>query len=346
MIRIVAALAVVLVHVVAPFMNQNKVGSEAFVTGNVYGAFSRIGVQMFVMLSGALVLREDREYTFSTMWKSIRNLLFLLFFWSAIYAVVHPLSLGHELTFASTVERFFMGHYHLWYLFMLIGLHLITPIFRTFVKKENKKYVGYYILLAAIFTYTVPILEFLGSEYGVRENLIHEYSRKFQIGVLGNYIAYYLLGWYLTTVEFSKKTRKLIYTAGALGCAFSIAGALYYSGGTVLRAYSVFFHNFTINIMCMSAAVFTFLHYSFKDRKLSDLTSGAIIKLSSLTFGVYVIHLYVMDVLKRVIPKLFEFGAFPAPLMVPCQWLLIAGISFVIIYILSKIPLLKKVVKN
>ena len=344
-IRIVAAMAVVLVHVVAPFINQTKIGSADFVTGNVYGAVSRIGVQMFVMLSGALILREERVYTFSTMWKSIRNLLFLLFCWSAFYAVIHPLSLGNKITLYSVWERLITGHYHLWYLFMLIGLHLITPILRTFVKKENSKYVGYYILLAAIFTYTVPLLKFFYTEFGGNKEWVLSYSRKFQIGVLGNYIAYYLLGWYLTTVELSSKIRKMIYAAGVVGCAITIAGCIYYSKGTV-RAHSVFAHNFTINVMCMSAAVFVFLYYYFKEHTMGTVVTSAVTKLSSLTFGVYVVHLYVMDVLKKVTPTLFKFGALPAPILVLCQWIAIAAVSFVITYLLSKIPILKKTVKN
>ena len=138
-IRIVAALAVVMVHIAEPFISRTEIGSAEYVTGNVFGAASRIGVQMFVMLSGALTLREEREYTFVTMRRSIGNLLFLLAVWSFVYAVVQPLSFGYELSFEVAVERFFTGHFHLWYLFMLIGLHLITPILRTFVKKENKK---------------------------------------------------------------------------------------------------------------------------------------------------------------------------------------------------------------
>ncbi|MBE6672511.1 MAG: hypothetical protein E7599_03195 [Ruminococcaceae bacterium] len=344
-IRIVAALAVVMVHVAAPFITSTRIGSEEFVTGNVYGSFSRIGVQMFVMLSGALTLREDRTYTFSTMWRSIRNLLLLLFFWSAIYAVVHPLSLGYTITFETTIEKFFTGHYHLWYLFMLIGLHLITPILRTFVKKENRKYVGYYILLAMIFTFTIPLFKFFYSEFGGSKAWILNYSEKFQIGILGNYIAYYLLGWYLTSLELSKKTRIYIYAAGIVGCAMTVFGSIYYSGGTV-RAYRVFFHNFTLNVMCMSAAVFVFLYYFFKHRTLGPLVTAAVTKLASLTFGVYILHIYVLTVLARLTPRLFEYGILPAPILAVCQWLIIAVISFAITYILSKIPLLKKVVKN
>lgn len=344
-IRIVAALAVVMVHIAEPFISRTEIGSAEYVTGNVFGAASRIGVQMFVMLSGALTLREEREYTFVTMRRSIGNLLFLLAVWSFVYAVVQPLSFGYELSFEVAVERFFTGHFHLWYLFMLIGLHLITPILRTFVKKENKKYVGYYILLAAIFTFAAPLLQFFYTELGGNKEWIATYPRKFQIGILGNYIAYYLLGWYLTTVELTKKARYLIYGAGALGFAVTVGGSLYYSEGSV-RASEVFFHNFTLNVMLMSVAVFVFLLYLLRERQISALWTKVITRLSGLTFGVYVLHLYVMSLLARMIPDLFAFGTLSAPALVLCRWMATVVVSFLAVYLLSKIPIVKQTVKS
>ena len=62
MIRIIAVFAVVMVHAAAPFITRSPIGSDAFISANMLGALSRLGVQMFVMLSGALILNEAREY--------------------------------------------------------------------------------------------------------------------------------------------------------------------------------------------------------------------------------------------------------------------------------------------
>ena len=91
-IRIVAIFAVVMVHVVSIYLRRAPVDSVEFITANVWGSLARIGVPMFVMLSGALLLNEERSYSYKTMGKQIGNMLFLLVFWSLFYAIVHKKS--------------------------------------------------------------------------------------------------------------------------------------------------------------------------------------------------------------------------------------------------------------
>ena len=66
-IRIVAIFAVVMVHVVSIYLRRAPVDSVEFITANVWGSLARIGVPMFVMLSGALLLNEERSYSYKTM---------------------------------------------------------------------------------------------------------------------------------------------------------------------------------------------------------------------------------------------------------------------------------------
>ena len=105
----------------------------------------------------------------NTMLKTISKLLILLAVWSAFYALVLPLYMGEKLILHDVLIAFWDGHYHLWYLFMLIGLHLITPILRTFVKKQTAKIVLYFIALACVFQYLPPIVNFfMGNSAGRR----------------------------------------------------------------------------------------------------------------------------------------------------------------------------------
>ena len=41
---------------------------------------------------------------------------------------------------------------------MIIGLYLIVPILRLFVKRENKRYILYFILLSVVFNYIPSFL--------------------------------------------------------------------------------------------------------------------------------------------------------------------------------------------
>ena len=63
LVRIVAILAVVMIHASASFLVSYPAGSFEFSVGNLGDGISRLGVPLFVMLSGALMLDEQRNLT-------------------------------------------------------------------------------------------------------------------------------------------------------------------------------------------------------------------------------------------------------------------------------------------
>lgn len=62
-LRDLACLAVVLIHVSAPFVVDSTRQLDFWIA-NVIDSMARIGVPVFVMISGALFLDEEREYTY------------------------------------------------------------------------------------------------------------------------------------------------------------------------------------------------------------------------------------------------------------------------------------------
>ena len=59
--RIIGALAVVMVHVSADFVVYSPKGTLGYTAGCIFDAVSRIGVTFFVMISGVLMLDEEKE---------------------------------------------------------------------------------------------------------------------------------------------------------------------------------------------------------------------------------------------------------------------------------------------
>ncbi len=52
-------------------------------------------------------------------------------------------------------NSFINGHYHMWFLFMIVGLYLIVPfLLRPIVRDE--KLLRYFLLLTLIFTFLLP----------------------------------------------------------------------------------------------------------------------------------------------------------------------------------------------
>ena len=61
--RIFAAVAVVMIHSVAEFIKDCPVMSIDYAVMNIIDSITRFSVPLFVMISGALILDEEKEFS-------------------------------------------------------------------------------------------------------------------------------------------------------------------------------------------------------------------------------------------------------------------------------------------
>ncbi len=134
-LRVAAALAVVCVHAAAPVVVTNPdLRSAAWWVGNLTDSLSRWCVPVFVMVSGALLLPKSSEGAPLRFYRErARRLLPPLVFWTVFYL---GFSLrDRPLSVAQAARAVVSGtpYYHLWYLYMAVGLYLATPFLRAIV---------------------------------------------------------------------------------------------------------------------------------------------------------------------------------------------------------------------
>lgn len=258
--RIAAVLAVVMLHTSADFVTSYDTSSSEFIWGNIFDSASRIGVPLFVMISGSLMLDENKIISIRNLiFNNIRTIVCLLFFWSALYSGVYniafPLIIGEAINFKKVIYSLLMGHYHMWYLYMIIGLYLITPFLREFVKKENKRLILLFIVISLIVQFTLPILNGLSL---IREEIIYlaEFVEKFYLDFFGGYITYYLMGWYLIHIGIKKRWR--FYFLGIVSLMIII---LYVQ---ITKDYTNGYSNMNIFVLLYSVSVFLILNCEIK----------------------------------------------------------------------------------
>lgn len=333
--RIIAVLAVVMIHVSAELVISFDASSPEFMWGNIFDSISRIGVPLFVMISGSLMLDENKTISIKNIFfKNIKTTVYLLFFWSALYCGVYnitfPLIKGETISFSNVIYSFAMGYYHMWYLYMIIGLYLITPFLRKFVKKENKQLIILFITIALITRFSLPLLNGLSLIWGKVAYLV-AFIEKFNIGFFGDYITYYIIGWYLTHIEIKKKWR--FYCLGIIAL---LANILYVQ---ITKDYNNGYSNANILVLLYSIAVFMAINSSLKC-EINDKIKKILETLSRLSFGVYIVHpLFQTFVSRRLIYNqkpllylLFYFGT-------------VTVFSFIFCFIISKLPGIKKTIR-
>lgn len=101
-------------------------------------AACRWAVPLFVMLSGALLLDPSREEKTSEFYrKRFWRIGVPLVFWSLFYTLPRAVANGFDATVMADIgQRFAHGRpaYHLYFLFVIAGLYLLTPYLRIVIR--------------------------------------------------------------------------------------------------------------------------------------------------------------------------------------------------------------------
>lgn len=326
-LRVLSAVAVVLIHICGAELFRHGVGTYAWQLCNILDSFSRFAVPVFIMLSGALFLNPEKKVDIKSLYgKTLLRIVISFLFWSTVYAAVDYN--GNVTVF---VKNILLGHYHMYFLFIIAALYAAVPVYRKIC--EDEKIMRYFFILCLVFTFLLPAAAKLP-----HMSVLSEMLDKAEFNLVTGYSAYFIGGYYLSRMELSKKRRLIIYFLGVLA---SFTTALFtrnasLQAGAVCEEYYSFFSG---NVLIQAVAVFIFGKYHLNSEPKSSASKKILATLSKLTFGVYLSHVLVLDALRSWQPLKSLSGI---PVYPGLQLLLTLLISGVISYVLNKTPILKK----
>lgn len=272
--------------------------------------------------------------------KNVLRLAVSYIFWSLFYDILMTaknLILNGAFSIRNFTKTFIEGTYHLWFLPMIIGLYLCIPIFKAITK--DRFALKLFLVLAGIFNFIIPtVLKLLTVpnlfKYGDIFTSINNFVGKADIKVVLGFSVYFLLGFYINTTDFSKKTRRIIYLLGIIGVVTTpltnslISLANGWAGEISMGAQN-------IGVVLMSIGIFTFFKYNIKGGKISAFFAA----FSRYTFGAYLTHVLFIEGFAFVGLHSLSFS----PLIsVPVISLAILVLSLLASFILNKIPLINK----
>lgn len=333
-LRVFASFAIMILHISAYNWYRLDVNSFEWQVLNFFDSIVRWGVPVFVMISGALFL--DREIPVKKIYsKYIFRMVTAFVAWAIVYMYFLDGSIAEK------VSLLICGQYHMWFIFMIIGLYMCIPIIKP-VTQDGKR-MKYYILLAFLFAFLIPQMVMLADDFGgeVVAQRMAEISAdvsNMNMQLVFGYASYFILGYYLHKTDLNKKQRTIIYLCGMVGFAATIGLTLI----VALKTQQVclkYYDNFTVNVLFESIAVFTW----FKYRKCRfPQLYPLIVKLSQYSFGAYLVHVLIIDQLD------VYFGlntlSFNTILAVIFIGIVVFVISFLISAIINHIPVVKKYV--
>lgn len=340
LLRVMATIAVIAIHVAAQNFYSVEINSLEWKVFNITDSAVRWAVPVFVMISGALFLNHRKNITIKSIYtKNIRKIVIVFVFWSAFYAL-NRLICGEGLKKA--VASFIEGNYHLWFLFMICGLYIVVPILRKIT--VTKEMTEYFLVVGLVFTFIIPrtlhLLKCVELPYTktVTDSLEAAVSSmKFHL-TLG-YVVYFVLGYYLSEYEISKKIQRSLYVLGIAGFVSIAVLTMWYSQKQ-MKAYTAFYDNLSVGVLFMSVAVFVFAKYRLDQIKWNDKILSAVQKISNHSLGIYLVHVFVIEKLNKW--AAFHTLTFHPIVSVIAMIVCVFAVSYMISGALHRIPVLSK----
>ena len=335
--RVISMFGVILVHTgaiswyFAPF--------ELYPWGvlNIFDVLGRFSVPVFLMISGYLFLSPDRNVSPGIIYeKYLPRLFCAYFFWSFLYAVItsglltaRSFSNGiADKLIHDTIE----GRYHMWYIFTIAGLYIITPALRPVA--ADRKAMKYFLVTSFLLTYLIPTIQLIPvvSEYTAR------FTGRFELGSISGYVLYYLAGYYFGTEEFNKKQRSIIYGTGIAAALIMYATVTFI---IIKDQYpTLIYHDYAnAGMPLFGIAAFVFFRYRFKNVDPQKKIMRAIIRLSKMNLGIYLVHDFGFILFRKLGLTPIMVTPFIA---LPILAIIDFAISAFIVSVISHIPVLKK----
>ncbi len=245
---------------------------------------TRVGVPLFFMISGFLLLSKDIPNIKAFYKKRILKIGIPFIIYDIFYYVYMSASAGRDIS----VSGFFAellhngSAYHLWFVYSILFIYLLMPFLRIIVKNCN---LNSLILLFILAIFQTSIRPFINTMSGGGFYLFLTDD-----GITG-YIGYVILGYILGTYDFSKHTRRIIY---ALSIASFVLTPLLTMNSAVKTGEYLFIGGYSLNHYIEAAGIFLWCKTNMHRE------SSLITKLSEYSFGAYLIHVFILEIIKPI----------------------------------------------
>jgi surface polysaccharide O-acyltransferase-like enzyme len=325
--RIFAIPTVVSLHVLSPAAFAiSKLSPMAWGFVDLVDSASRWGVPAFIMVSGALLL--DPSYRIGDpgayLIRRMRRIVIPLVIWSLVFwwfqVNVRDQNVPPEL-FA---RRFIEGepYYHLYFLYIVAGLSIVTPLLRPFVREASFRVLG----LATGLALAWAIVERILAEFGLARptNGIEIFSK---------YIGYFLAGAWIRQMAPSRSIGVLAIAVATIGTLFT-ALATWYLAVELDGAHRAYPYAYTSAFTVVTSIAIVIAIRMFSTWKPRWLTA-----LAGLTFGVYLVH-------PLTLPSLAEFSSVLSrdswlPFAYAMQLSVAIAVSAAVTWVFRKVPVVR-----
>lgn len=325
-VRVLACIMVVIIHSPMPLDTQEGGSYLA-----ILSYFTSPCIGLFFMVSGALLLSSPVDNPIDFLRKRMKRVLCPTLFWTGVYVL---LQLGKQEIELSQLPRILLnalfapqGHAVLWFMYVLIGLYLVTPILSKFVQTATKGSLWFYLSLWFV-SLLLPVLRLWLTIPEQETNLLYYFS---------GYIGYFFLG-YVLHAHTSIPPFRLLWRSKRVIGLLVLLSLIAFVPPTCCFLFHIeidfytFFWNLSPGSVAM-AIVWWIIIRSFAQKTSSGGAATWWAHFSNLSFGIYLVHIAVM---REWIWKWSIWTEVPSPVQIISCSLLTLLVSYLLIKLVSK----------
>ena len=329
LIKAIAILFVLFIHAYTSCF-RSKMSTPDWYGGMVLSAAVRPGVPLFLMATGALMLRPEKDLPLKRLYgKYLPRLLIALFFWAYLYHIYDLWETGTlnpaNLWFRFKRLFFFDHEGHLYYLHITLLFYVMLPVLRVFTKHADRKTLWYAI---AVWFVTGILLPTIRPYYPY--NMFKGIPIQWMLNMTWASMGYGLLGYALSTRK-CKPLGFAILLAAGLALTYLLTLKETFKQG---RLVDTFLQGFSVNVCLYAAGIFGLCRALYKGKGRRPVRF-----LSLASFCIYLSH---MLVIKRLKLAGYMNISDTAVLMIPLVVITVLAICLVLYWILSRIPIVRK----
>jgi len=331
-LRLVALFAVIMLHSNSVLLLQyGKILMTDWVVADCFNAIVRFAVPVFVMITGALLLHREYEIGDFLKKRTVRVIVPFVF-WSLVYIAysVYNEDFALQSTVLSNVKMVLRllasgSSYHLWYVYMLIGLYFFIPVIGKFVRNASEKEILYFLVVwfAVIF---------------ISQPYMARYGSSVDMHYFAGFAGYLVLGHYLAFKDFKIKHQRLWMVL------LFIASLLFISVGSWLIVNSkkwpgaMFFEPLSPLVVLLAASVF--MIFKLSSPKLSPIVVRIRDFAGSFNYGIYLAHALILYLLED--PLGISYKLCTPVVSIPLTALICFIITLGLVWVINKVPFVGK----
>lgn len=329
-LNILACLCVIFLHMNGIVHGYST--SRAWGTALIFEVICYWAVPVFIMLTGATLLKYRERYDTKTFFKKrFIKVLVPWVIWSVIVFIIKNKSfsckdfIGDFLY--SRIETIY------WFFPLILFLYCLIPVLSIFTQKKE-----YRTILKTITIFMFIVRGIIYPIYIILDKNIPTMLSYF-IGI-NPYIIFLILGYLLSTHELSKKKRIIIYVCGIISALIRYFYTYYFSTKEGILNKDLFDYCSALSIS-LATAVFVYIKSIDWNKIITKLhiNQKTLAKISSCSFGIYLIHMLVKSRLTNF------FGLSTLSIWYRTIGALILYlICLLIVYLIKKIPIVKNIV--